>query len=118
MLSITLTGNLGRDGEVKSIGQQQVIKTSVAVKQGKDTTWVTLNIPMRGDYYKPENYRKGMKVIARGNLKVGVYNEKPMVDCWVDFIEVVGGQPQPAVRQEPTPYGYDDNGNNEPSLPY
>ena len=75
MLNITAIGNLGRDPELKSVGERKIpaASFSLGVKTGKDqTTW--LNCTVFGDN-KAETimkfYKKGSKVAVsgRGNLR-------------------------------------------------
>ena len=73
MLNITAFGNLGRDPELKEIGDYPAASFSLAVKTGKDqTTW--LNCTVFGEKKANvimEYFKKGSKVVVsgRGNLR-------------------------------------------------
>ena len=76
MLNITAIGNLGREPELKSIGEKQIpaASFSLGVKTGKDqTTWLNYTVFGEGKAEIIMNfYKKGSKVAVsgRGNLRV------------------------------------------------
>ena len=70
MLSITTTGNLGRDPELKEVNGSPVASFSIGA--GKDqTTWVNCSVFGKRAETIMEYYKKGSKVVVtgRGNLR-------------------------------------------------
>lgn len=78
MLIAQIIGNLGRDAEVKRIGEKDYISFSVASteKQGdqENTTWVSVlasNNPNLLPFLK-----KGQQVFVSGRMKAGIYQSQ------------------------------------------
>lgn len=90
MFTATISGNIGRDAEVKTFGQKSYISFSLAVKSGKDesTTWVkVMQYSSNPDKFAAV-LRKGTGVVCSGRLSVGVYQGKPDITLWADNVEV------------------------------
>ena len=63
MLNITAHGNLGKDPELKNVGQNQVASFSLAVRTGKDeTTWMNCAVWGKRAQTAAEYLRKGAKI--------------------------------------------------------
>ena len=96
MLEATVTGNLGRDAEIKEINGQRYIAGSVAHSAGKDkpTTWVKFMYRI-GERSTLQNLlRSGAKIFVRGDLSVGTFTMKDgstAVDLtvWANKIEIL-----------------------------
>ncbi len=77
MLVLTIFGNLGRDPELKDVGQSKVASFSVGVRTGKDeTTWVSCSVwGTRADTVM-RFFKKGSKVTLSGSGKLRAYEKK------------------------------------------
>lgn len=107
MLNGTISGNLGRDCESRTINGKEYTIFSVAAKTGREeTTWIKVNYYGGGKVR--DLLRKGAGVICTGRLSVGVYNEKPDITLWADNVEITKFA-EPAERHE-----QEDNGNDLP----
>ena len=74
MLNITAHGNLGKDPELKNVGQNQVASFSLAVRTGKDeTTWMNCAVWGKRAQTAAEYLRKGAKITIAGNAKLNSY---------------------------------------------
>jgi single-strand DNA-binding protein len=94
MLQAFIAGTLGRDAELRDVGQSVVCSFSVAVEQRvkreKVVTWIRCSMwGRRGEALAP-HLVKGGKVSVSGTLTVGVYNGKPTVDLSVDQVTLMG----------------------------
>ena len=91
MFIATISGNVGRNAEMRTINGKDVMTFSVAVesRRGKDaeTTWVRVNYYNGGKL--AQYVVKGAKVVVCGRLQVGVYNDKPDVTLWADNVEIL-----------------------------
>ncbi len=74
MLNITAHGNLGKDPELKNVGQNQVASFSLAVRTGKDeTTWMNCAVWGKRAQTAAEYLRKGAKITIAGQAKLNSY---------------------------------------------
>lgn len=74
MLNITAHGNLGKDPELKNVGQNQVASFSLAVRTGKDeTTWMNCAVWGKRAQTAAEYLRKGAKITIAGQGKLESY---------------------------------------------
>ena len=74
MLNITAHGNLGKDPELKNVGQNQVASFSLAVRTGKDeTTWMNCAVWGKRAQTAAEYLRKGAKITIAGQGKLNTY---------------------------------------------
>ena len=74
MLNITAHGNLGKDPELKNVGQNQVASFSLAVRTGKDeTTWMNCAVWGKRAQTAAEYLRKGAKITIAGQGKLNSY---------------------------------------------
>lgn len=76
MLNITAHGNLGKDPELKNVGQNQVASFSLAVRTGKDeTTWMNCAVWGKRAQTAAEYLRKGAKITIAGQGKLESYTK-------------------------------------------
>lgn len=74
MLNITAYGNIGKDPELKNVGQNQVASFSLAVRTGKDeTTWMNCAVWGKRAQTVAEYLRKGAKITIAGQGKLNSY---------------------------------------------
>lgn len=78
MLVLTISGNLGRDPELKTTDQSQVASFSVGVRTGKDeTTWVNCSVwGKRADTVMAYFRRGAGRVTLTGSGKLRTYEKK------------------------------------------
>ena len=105
MNNLSITGNLGNDCEVRSVGSGSVCQFSVAVKSGygdrEKTNWVSCSLwGKRAEGGLPEYLRKGTQVAVSGELsldeweKDGVKHAKLALN--VNELDLIGGKSQAA----------------------
>ena len=92
MQRIIITGNLGRDPEIRSTqGGDQVCSLNVGVKQGwgdrASSNWFRCSVWGKRAQTVNDNLRKGQKVTVIGELTIGEYNGKPQYDVRVDDVD-------------------------------
>ena len=111
MLQGTVIGNLGKDAEVKTIGERQYISFRMAStakrKNEEKTTWVSVL------YRYNENLlpflKKGQQVFVQGDIDVSAYNNREQqaqadVSIFASQLLLVGqreGQQQAPQQQQP-----------------
>lgn len=106
MQTITISGNLGKDPELRSTSGDQVLAFSVAVKQGygdkESTNWFRCNVWGKRGTTLERYLRKGMKVVVQGELSIGSYEGKPQFDVRVNEVEFMSkgedGERKPDAR--------------------
>lgn len=128
----TFTGNLGRDAEVKTVGQHTLCEFSVAVKSGfgdrEQTMWIRCNMwGQRAESKLVQWLTKGKGVAVTGELSMREYDKKDGTRGYSLEVRVVdvtltgsesGNQSQPQARppqqqtapkqtQQPAPSGFD-----------
>lgn len=94
MFRATISGNLGRDAEIKTINARNYVTFTLAVKDRKDAqaqaTWVRVMQYAAGD---ASNYlkvlKKGASVVVAGRLVVGVYDNHPDITLWADAADIM-----------------------------
>ena len=123
MIRATFTGHLGRNAEVKTVGDTTVTKFSVPSNSGygdkKKTTWVECDLwGPRGE--KIASYLvKGQQVLVYGEIEIHTYTAqdgttKASLKCRVSDLDFVGKRPEgeqaETQRSAPTQKGqdYDD----------
>lgn len=106
MQYITIKGNIGKDGEIRSVRDKSVLSFSVGVKQGwgdnSSTNW--FRVQVWGDKLAQTLHpkaQKGVGVVAIGELKIGEYNGKPSFDIDAKSVEFIGAPRQDGFRNEP-----------------
>lgn len=82
MNTVFFTGNVGKDGEIRSVGGSDVLNFSVAVRQGRDkgTEWYRVAVWGARANQLSQYIVKGAKVAVCGELSIGSYNDKPQFD--------------------------------------
>jgi len=111
MQFITITGNVGKDPEQRTVqGGDTVTSFSVAVRQGfkqdAATVWFRCSVwGKRGDTIK-QHLAKGAKATVVGELTIGEYQGKPQYDVRVadvDWSKSQGGErPQQSDSRGPS----------------
>jgi single-strand DNA-binding protein len=114
MIQVTVSGNLGRDAEMKSTQSGFVCSFSVAsnrkVKGNDETTWVDCSIwGKRAEALGP-HLSKGSRVVVVGELSTREHNGKTYLQCRVSEIDLMGGGGKSGGRSAPA-----DRGDPEPS---
>jgi single-strand DNA-binding protein len=123
MNSLTIAGVLGKDPELKQVGQEQVLSFTVADSQGKEKPTLWWNCQMWGKRATTlqQYMAKGQKVTVSGNVQMREYtdkdgNKKTAMDVRVNDVALQGGGEQQApkaapakpARQAAAPSGFDD----------
>jgi single-strand DNA-binding protein len=126
MNNLTIAGVLGKDPELKQVGQDQVLSFTVADSQGKEKPTLWWNCQMWGKRATTlqQYMAKGQKVTVTGNVQMREYtdkdgNKKTAMDVRVNDVALQGGGEQQAParqaaparqpqRQAPAPSGFDD----------
>ena len=115
MITLHLTGNVGRDAEIKEVAGKQVVKFAVAAKQGRDEPAIWVNC----DYWTAskvgEFIKKGTQIAIVGQLKEREHNGKKYQSCNVMQVELLGGrQEQQAAQTAPAQGGAEEEGDPLP----
>jgi len=128
MNSITVTGNLGKDSELRHLPDgTPVCSFSVADSQGKDKSSIWWNCSLfgkRGDSLQ-QYLTKGQQVTVIGNVTEREYTDKDgqkrkSVDVRVNDVALQGGRKDEAPRQaapehkRATPNDFVDDGDSIP----
>ena len=125
MNSLTIAGVLGKDPELKQVGQDQVLSFTVADSQGKEKPTLWWNCQMWGKRAMTlqQYMAKGQKVTVSGSIQMREYtdkdgNKKIAMDVRVNDVALQGGGEQQArqaapakqapARQAPASSGFDD----------
>ena len=122
MNSLTIAGVLGKDPELKQVGQDQVLSFTVADSQGKEkpTLWWNCQLWGKRATTLQQYMAKGQKVTVSGNIQMREYTDKngdkkTAMDVRVNDVALQGGGEQapkaaPAPKQaaKPAPSGFDD----------
>lgn len=82
MILGTITGNVGKDAEIREHEGRKFISFNVASNENKNgtnkTTWVRVTSPQAG---LAEYLKKGKSVTVVGKLSFSVYNNEAQIDC-------------------------------------
>ena len=124
MNNITIAGQLGKDSELKQVGQDQVLSFSVADSQGREKPTIWWNCQLWGKRATSlqQYLNKGQAVTVSGSVIQRTYTDKNgqervSQDVRVQDVALQGGKrdespraPQPAPRQQAKPQGsgFDD----------
>ena len=116
MQSLTVTGGLGRDAELKTTqGGDDILSFSVGSSQGygdkKTTNWFRCTVWGKRGRSIAEYLTKGTKVTVQGELAIGEYDGKPQYDIRVnevDWVRREGTASQSAPSPQPTNFDDDD----------
>ncbi len=98
-----LIGNLGKDGELKAVGDSSVLNFSVAAKGTKkddEGQWFRCALWGKRAESLAEYLKKGQKVFVRGEFRLRSWNSGDKsgtdIEVSVDEIELVGGKKEEA----------------------
>lgn len=87
---LILSGNLGKDPEVKTFGENKVAKFPLAVKGYKDSTmWVNVEVWGKSADFVENYIKKGQNVTVKGELKIDEYEGKYYTSAKCFEIEAV-----------------------------
>jgi single-strand DNA-binding protein len=123
---ITVAGQLGRDAELKQVGENVVLNFSVADSQGREKPTIWWNCGLwgkRGESLK-QYLLKGQNVTVSGSLTEREYTDKDGVkrkaqEIRVNEVALQGGKPSgeqaPRPAPKPSGSGFDDMSDD---LPY
>lgn len=107
MKNITIAGNLGRDAELRSVGQSQVLGFAVAVEhrdgQNKSTMWFDCSLWGKRGEALAQYMTKGTRVAVSGDLSTREHNGKTYLQVRADQVSILGGGQQ---RQQQDQGGY------------
>jgi single-strand DNA-binding protein len=108
MNSLTIAGVLGKDPELKQVGQDQVLSFTVADSQGKEkpTLWWNCQLWGKRATTLQQYMAKGQKVTVSGNVQMREYtdkdgNKKTAMDVRVNDVALQGGGEQQAPKAAP-----------------
>ena len=106
MNSLTVAGQLGKDSELKQIGQDQVLSFSVADSQGREKPTIWWNCQLWGKRATSlqQYLTKGQSVTVTGSVSQRTYTDKNGVekistDVRVNDVALQGGKRDEAPRQ-------------------
>ena len=122
---LAMTGNLGRDAEVRHVGGSSVCGFSVAMTSGygdkKQTVWISCSIwGKQAEGQLPSYLKKGQQVAVSGELSTREYEGKTYLELRVNTIDLIGKrdeggqaaphQQRPAQQQsqQAAPASYDE----------
>ena len=81
MITVTFTGNVGKDGEIRTVSGTDVLNFNVAVRNGSKrdagTNWFRVGVWGQRANFLAEHVKKGAKVAVTGELEIGEYDGKP-----------------------------------------
>lgn len=109
MFILTMTGNLGRDAEVKNIGGTSVANFDVAGTSGfgdrKQTIWVDCALWGKQAESRLVDYlKKGQSVAVSGEMGTREHNGKTYVTMRVNDITLTGGKSDSVQPQQQQQY--------------
>ena len=124
MNNITVAGQLGKDSELKQVGQDQVLNFSVADSQGREKPTIWWNCQLWGKRATSlqQYLTKGQAVTVTGSVSQRTYTdkngqEKVSQDVRVNDVALQGGKrdetprqaaPQRQQAKQPQGGGFDD----------
>lgn len=104
MRRVEIIGNLGKDSELKAVGDSSVLNFSVAAKGGKkddEAVWFRCALWGKRAESLAEYLKKGAKVFVRGEMKLRSWTSGDKsgtdLEVGVDEIELVGGKKDDAL---------------------
>jgi single-strand DNA-binding protein len=108
MNNLTIAGVLGKDPELKQVGQDQVLSFTVADSQGREkpTLWWNCQLWGKRATTLQQYMAKGQKVTVSGNIQMREYtdkdgNKKTAMDVRVNDVALQGGGEQQAPKSAP-----------------
>jgi len=128
---LTITGNLGKDSEVKSFGQSTVCNFTVANKVGlgdkEQTIWFDCALwGKQAESKLPEYLKKGQQVAVSGELSTfEAENGKTYLKLRCNSVDLVGGkseggpqQSKPAPQQQSPKNNQAESDFDDDSIPF
>ena len=112
MHSLTISGNVGKDAELRTVRDKPVLNFNVGVKNGygRDAGTIWYRCALWGNAANAfEPYiKKGTKVFIVGDLKHDEYEGKPQYNVDVKLIDTGGakGGEQSSRQEQPAQSGY------------
>lgn len=110
---LSLTGNLGRDAEVRQAGSSTVCGFPVAMTAGygdkKQTVWIDCSIwGKQAEGALPGYLKKGQQVAVSGELSTREHEGKTYLQLRVNSIDLIGkrddgGQAAPQLQRQAAP---------------
>jgi single-strand DNA-binding protein len=119
MISAVVTGNIGKEAELRDAGKDKVCSFSVAsnskVKGEKVTTWIRCSIwGSRGE--KLAQYlTKGSRVAVAGELSTREHDGKTYIELRVNELDLMGGGEK---KDRPASQSNGDSGGDSSDLPF
>lgn len=108
MIIVTLAGNLGRDAELKAVGDSSVLSFNVAAKSGygqrEQTLWVSCALWGKRGETLAQYLTKGSQVTVIGELSTREYDGKTYLECRVSEVKLQGGGGAQQVPQQNAPH--------------
>jgi len=107
--SFSCVGNLGRDAELKSVGDSKVLSFSIANSTGfgdnKKTIWLNASYWGKGGEAIEKFMRKGTSVFISGELSIRTWEkdgvEKFSTEIRVNAVDFAGGKKEEAAKEVP-----------------
>lgn len=113
MIYVTVSGNVGRDAELRQAGGTDVLNFNVAATSGfgerEQTLWVRCALWGKRGATLAQYIKKGSRVTVIGEMSTEEYNGKTQLNCRVVEIKLqdsaAGGQQsaQPSAPQQQAP---------------
>jgi single-strand DNA-binding protein len=95
MLTAFVTGNLGKDAELRDAGGEKVLSFNVAsnrkVKGNDVTTWVSCSVWGKRAAALANHKSKGKRVAVTGELSTREHNGKTYLELRVSELDFMGG---------------------------
>lgn len=112
MKTISIAGNIGKDAEIRTAGQDKVTGWSVAVEeragQEKRTIWFDCSLWGKRGEVLAQYLTKGQKVAVSGELSTREHNGKTYLTIRANEVTLLGGRQEGGER--PAPRGNDGYG--------
>lgn len=124
MIEVTLTGNLGRDCEQRTIKGKLYNSFSVGAQVNKETfMWVSVLQYTTPQSTLKDYLKKGTRVLCVGDLKVATYTGKDGstrvdVTCDARRVELLGSKQDAQAQAQPQTQPKEPSSNPENDLPF
>ena len=121
MNTIFFTGNVGRDGEVRTVKGTDVLNFSVAVRQGFNrdapSEWYRVAVWGTRANQLAQYVTKGAKVAVAGELEIGSYEGKPQFNVRAHEVDpFCGGKREEGGQRQTGGGGSVDSGYSQVDL--
>ena len=105
MQNITISGNVGKDAELRDTRDSKVLSFNVGVKNGfgKDagSVWYRCSLWGKAAESFSGSLKKGTKVLIEGEPNAQEHNGKAYLKVKVSNVELLGGAPAPTQTTQP-----------------